>query len=221
MQRAECDPRRWFQLGLLGAVELLAMSLWFSASAVAPALREHWSLSSGQTTWLTISVQLGFVVGSLLSAIFNLPEVLSAPRLIAVSAVAAALFNVAIPLGISDELGRLQSGFALAIGMRFLTGAALAGVYPPGMKVAASWFLHGRGLAIGILVGALTIGSATPHLINAFPVGTLGPNVFRGLSVWRMVMIVASSAAAIAAFLAVTGIRLGPHLPVSKRFDWT
>ena len=211
----------WPQLWLLAAVELLAMSLWFSASAGAPALSQHWSLSSGQVTWLTISVQLGFVAGSLLSAILNLPEMLSAPRLIGAAAVTGAVFNAAIPLGISDELGRTRVGFTLAIGLRLLTGVMLAGVYPPGMKIAASWFVRGRGLAIGILVGALTIGSATPHLVNAFPLENLRPNALRGLSAWRLVMIVASIAAAVAAVLAALCIRMGPHLPASNRFDFT
>jgi MFS family permease len=211
----------WVQLGLLALVELLAMSLWFSASAIAPALAREWALSTGQVTWLTISVQLGFVVGALLSAVFNLPERLSAPRLIAISSLAGAGCNAAIPLLVSNQLGRTTMGFALVVMLRFGTGMALAGVYPPGMKIVASWFLRARGLGIGILVGAVTFGSATPHLVNAFPFEEWSVATAQRLPAWRLVMLAASLGAMGAALLAVTTIRLGPHLPAASKFDWT
>src|SRR6476646_10716318 len=141
------DSRRWLQLCLLAAVELLAMALWFSASSVVPELKSAWNLSDASAAWLTISVQIGFVVGALASAVFNF----------------------VIPQFIDDAYARGAYGFWAVVWLRFWTGVMLAGIYPVGMKVMASWFVRGRGLAIGVLVGALTIGSASPHLINALP----------------------------------------------------
>lgn len=198
---------RWLQLALLAAVELLAMALWFSASSVARALQEDWLLSSAAGAWLTISVQLGFVVGALASAMLNLSERIAPPRLLGVCALAGAGLNAAIPLVLTDHLGRTNSGFALLIALRMATGMMLAGVYPTGMKLMATWFKQGRGLAIGVLVGALTIGSAAPHLLA-------------GQLPWRTVMLASSAAALLAGLLALAGVRVGPHLPAATRFDF-
>ena len=134
------------------------MSLWFSGSAVVPALTKEWHLSSSAAGWLTLSVQLGFVAGTLLSAIFNLPDVISPRHLFTLTAIAGAIVN-----GI---FGWFAHDASFAIVLRFMTGMFLAGVYPPAMKILATWFKHGRGLALGVLVGALTLGKATPYLIN-------------------------------------------------------
>src|SRR3989442_9341603 len=146
---------------------------WFSASAVAPTLAHVWQLSPVTTAWLTMSVQLGFVGGALVSAILTLADRLSARRLVAGSAALAALAT----LGVAAA-----GGIRLGIACRLLTGAALAGVYPPGMKIAAGWFKEGRGLAIGILVGALTLGSASPHLVR----WAVSPTA------WRIVLVIAA-----------------------------
>src|SRR5438046_787831 len=128
------------QLALVAVFEVMVMSLWFSASAVVPQLRDQWHLSSGDATWLTTSVQLGFVSGALASAMMNLPDRMSVRRLMALAALAGALANAALPLW--------ASGLAMAVPLRFATGVALAGVYPPGIKLIASWFRHGgRGRA--------------------------------------------------------------------------
>jgi MFS family permease len=215
------DPRRWSQLWLLAAVELLAMSLWFSATAVAPAITQRWHVSDGSATWLTISVQLGFVAGALLSAILNLSERFSPPLLMAACAAIGAALNLAIGIGIRDELGETAAGFGLVIALRILTGVMLAGVYPPGMKVMASWFVRGRGLAIGIMVGALTVGTASPHLINALPLDSWSAAWFGTIPTWRLVMTVASVSAALASVVALLCIRTGPHLPAATHFDWS
>ena len=115
---------RWRALALLAAAELFAMSLWFSASAVVPAIRAEWSLSDTQAGWLTLSVQLGFVAGTLVSAVFNLSDVMNTRRLLALSAVCGAIVNAAFALS--------SDGLASAVALRFLTGLFLAGVYPPG-----------------------------------------------------------------------------------------
>jgi MFS family permease len=136
---------------------ILAMSTWFSASAVIPQLREEWTLSSGAAAWLTIAVQLGFVTGAIVSSLFNLSDLMS-PRII--------IFSGALGAAAANAGLLLADGPADALPFRAFTGFFLAGVYPPALKLMATWFQRGRGLALGILVGAITVGSAMPHLVN-------------------------------------------------------
>ena len=152
---------KWLNLMVLALAELLALALWFSASAVIPQLTAAWDLSSAQQSWMTMSVQLGFVVGALFSALLNIADRISNRYLIAVSASIGALLNGAVPV--------FDAGPDLMLALRFGTGFMLAGVYPPGMKLVATWCKEDRGLGIGILVGAITLGSAMPHLLNAVP----------------------------------------------------
>jgi len=197
--------RKWTQVGLLAVTVLLAMTVWFSASAVVPQLTTEWGLSGAQKSWLTMSVQIGFVLGALLSALLNLADRLPVQRLFAVSALAAAAANAAIPL--------LDAGLGPSLALRFLTGVALAGVYPPGMKLVASWCKEDRGLGIGLLVGALTLGSGVPHLLNAFS----GEG---GMAAWRGVLLATSVLTVAAAVLAIVLIRPGPFLGKAPPFDW-
>jgi len=194
-------------LGALAFVQLLSMAPWFSASAVVPQLALEWQLGSGAKAWLTMAVQLGFVCGALTSALFNLPDRVPPQRLIAGCAMSAALFTAALTL---PGVGPVS-----AIVLRFATGAALAGVYPPGMRVAASWTRMRRGLAIGLLVGAITAGSALPHLFNALPL--LGAD---GMPPWRPVLLTVAGIAGVGALLTLTWVRTGPLLAASAPFDW-
>jgi MFS family permease len=178
-------------LTLLAAALVLSMSTWFSASAALPQLREEWELGSTAGAWLTIAVQLGFVAGALLSSVLNLADVRSARAVIVAGSVGAAAANLGL-LAVSSAAG--------AIPLRFLTGAFLAGVYPPALKLMSTWFVRGRGTALGILVGALTLGSAAPHLVNG-----LG-----GLD-WRVVVAVTSALTAAGGVLVLAGVRDGPH----------
>lgn len=199
---------KWRRLSLLTFGELLAMALWFSASAVVPQLTREWQLSGGQQAWLTMSVQAGFVVGALISAVVNLADRIPPQHLVATATLVAAACNGAIAL--------LAHGPGSALPLRFLTGFCLAGVYPPGMKLMATWCKRDRGLGIGLLVGALTIGSASPHLINALPI--LGGEA--GMPPWRSVLLVASASAALGAVLVGAFARAGPELPAASRFNW-
>src|ERR1044072_2718269 len=153
------NPRRWRALALLSAAELLGMSLWFSGSAVVPALSLEWQLSPSQISWLANAVQLGFVAGTLITATLNLPDIISTRHLFAISALFGAIVNGIFGYYVNDP--------STAILLRFMTGVCLAGVYPPGMKIMATWFRERRGMALGVLVGALTMGKATPYLVNA------------------------------------------------------
>jgi len=199
-------PHKWRILGLLAAVELLANAVWFSASAVVPQLASQWNLSGSGQSWLTMSVQLGFVAGTLLAAFLNLADRVSLRSLIMLSALAASASTAAIAVLVATP------GPALAL--RFLTGVMMAGIYPPGMKLVATWCDRDRGLGMGILVGALTIGSALPHLVAAFPAG-LGP---MGSLSWRPVLLWAAALTLAASFLAAF-LKPGPLLPASAAFN--
>jgi MFS family permease len=194
-------PGRWRALVLLSLAELLGMSLWFSAAAVVPALREEWRLGDASVGWLTIAVQLGFVGGTLLSAFLNLPDVLSVRYLFAVSAFAGALTNAAF--------GVYAHNAETAIALRFLTGMFLAGVYPPGMKIMATWFQRSRGMALGVLVGALTLGKASPYLVN----GLGSPN-------WRVNIFFISLLAVVGGLIVLLFVGDGPHALPAAKFDW-
>lgn len=188
-------------LTVLALAELLAMSLWFSASAVVPELRDAWTMSDGQAAWLTMSVQLGFVVGAVLSAALTLSDVWNPRWLFFGSSLAGAAATASI--------AAFARGPEAAIPLRFLTGMALAGVYPPGMKIMAGWFRRRRGLAIGVLVGALTVGSAAPHLLRA--VGGVGR--------WRPVLYLAAGLALAGGVLAAAAVEDGPYQAPSAPFD--
>jgi MFS family permease len=187
---------------LLSIAELLGMAVWFSASAVVASLAQDWSLDDSGRAWLTMSVQAGFVIGALISSLLNLADVLPAPRLIAVSSFLAAFSTVLIPV--------FAKGLAPALILRVLTGIFLAGVYPVGMKIITTWTQKDRGLGIGLLVGALAIGSASPHLLNAFG----------GIRDWKEVMVWASGLAAIGGLITLFFIREGPYQKPSPKFNW-
>jgi MFS family permease len=195
------------QLLLLALSTVLALSLWFSASAVLPQLDVAWELTRSQRSWLTMSVQLGFVVGALASAALNLADRVSARTLFAWSALVGAAANALIATSVDAP----EAAFVL----RFVTGMALAGVYPPGMKLMATWCLRDRGFGIGLLVGALTIGSALPHGLAAVPL--LGAEA--GVPPWRPTLLACSALALVAAGLVAFVVREGPHLARAARFD--
>lgn len=199
--------RKWVQLGLLSTSAFLILTLWFSASAVAPELAVLWNVSPGTQAWLTMSVQLGFAVGALVSGGANLADRIPIRVLVASSAGLGAACTAAIAL--------LAQGPELALPLRFTTGFALAGVYPPAMKIVATWCKEDRGLGIGILLGALAIGSASPHLLAALPelAGTgTGP-------AWQTVLYGAATLAAAGATMVMLFVRQGPFRTPLARFD--
>ncbi len=177
------------------------MSLWFSAAAVVPALRTEWNLSEASVSWLTIAVQLGFVFGTLVSAFLNLPDIISVRYLFAASAFAGAMTNAAF--------GLYANGSGSSIVLRFLTGMFLAGVYPPGMKIMATWFKRGRGMALGVLVGALTLGKASPYLVNGL-----------GSANWRQNILFISMLAIVGGLIVLLFVGDGPHALAPARFKW-
>jgi len=189
-------------LALISSAVLFGMALWFGASAVAPQIAREWHLSEPQTAWLTLAVQLGFVAGTLISALLNLPDILSARHLMTACALAGAFANALLALFAHDAV--------TAIILRGITGICLAGVYPPGMKLIATWFREGRGVALGVLIGALTIGKASPYLIHA-----IGPKS------WRLNVGIASLFAVISALMIAAFVREGPYALSNQPFDIT
>ncbi|MDP1891734.1 MAG: MFS transporter [Gemmatimonadaceae bacterium] len=193
-------PDRWRMLALLSTAELLGMALWFAGSAVAPELQHLWRLDGAEVAWLTIAVQLGFVAGTAISAVLNLADVVPARTLFTVAALSGAAANAGLAFA---------DGLTPALLSRFLAGACLAGVYPPAMKMTSTWFRERRGLAVGTLVGALTVGKAGPYLIGALPGSTVSALVA-----------LSSASAVMAAALIWFGYRDGPFAFPSRPFDW-
>ena len=200
--RSSAGPNKWPHILAISMACLLGMSPWFSATAVVPALMDHWHISSGEAAWLTMAVQGGFVAGALLSALLNVPDLWEPRRVFAAGAFAAALSNALIPA--------LQADFAVAVALRFGTGVSLALVYPVGMKIMATWTLSDRGMAIGMLVGALTVGKAAPHLVKA-----LG-----SVSAWEPVLYAVSGLASLGGTIAWFAGKAGPHGAATPRFRW-
>jgi MFS family permease len=187
-------------LALLSVAELLGMSLWFAASAVSAQYQQMWSLTASEAAWLTTAVQLGFVGGTAVSAVLNLADIVAARRLFAGSALLAAGCNAMV---------LSAHGLDTALLWRALTGVCLAGVYPPAMKMIATWFRARRGMAVGTIVGALTVGKALPYLVKAIP----------GASIAN-VTLTASVGAVAAAVIVWRGYRDGPYAFPPRRFSW-
>lgn len=196
----DSHPRRWRMLALVALTELLGMSLWFTASAVSPQLQSLWALNSTQAAFLTTVVQIGFVAGTAFAGVLNLADIVPARSYLAVSALAGATANAGLVL---------VPGYSWALVLRFLTGFFLAGVYPPAMKMVATWFRSARGLAIGVVVGALTVGKATPYLARAI-----------GGADFRLVVLAASGCSVLAVVLVAVGYHEGPYPFERRRFSW-
>jgi MFS family permease len=187
-------------LVVVASSQLLVLTLWFSASAVAPQLQTEWGLSTAATSWLTLAVQIGFVIGALTSALFNLPDLIPARRMFFVATITAVAANTALVF-------LSGSPIVAATALRLIVGVSLAGVYPAGLKVVSGWFTKRRGMALGVLVGALTVGSALPHLVR----GT-------GLE-WRPVILISSVLAAIGGVLMLRFVRDGPYDTAASPFS--
>jgi MFS family permease len=198
MARRGVSPRR--VLVLLSLAELLAMSLWFTGTAVLPQVTPLWHSGLALGSWLTISVQVGFSLGAVTFAVFNVSDVFSPIPVFVLSAFAAAVANAAFAWTAQDPF--------TAISLRGLTGFFLAGVYPVGMKIIAGWFQRGRGLALGIMIGALTVGSAVPHAVNSV-----------GAIAWRGVVLLGSVQAVVGALIVGFAVRDGPYAMPKSQLD--
>ncbi|AYD02455.1 MFS transporter [Neorhizobium sp. NCHU2750] len=199
-QTAHRQTTRWTMLATISLAVVLSFSTWFSATAIAPELKSAWALSDAEAGWLTNGVQLGFVIGALAASLFNLPDLIRMNRLMAASATLAAAANAAL---------LLDPGPLGAILLRMVTGMALAGVYPPALKLVATWFVRGRGMALAAVIGAITAGSSLPHLVRGLTSGVD----------WHVVIIASSAASLVAAILFLAGTREGPDAFGKAVFD--
>ncbi|MCY3706717.1 MAG: MFS transporter [Gammaproteobacteria bacterium] len=199
-RRSRIPPRAWSTLVLLAVAELMGMSLWFTASALSPELTAQWGLSEAQAGWLTTVVQLGFVAGTAVAAFLNLADIFPARRYFCVSALLGAAVNALV---------LVAPGYGSALALRFFTGFFLAGVYPPAMKMIATWFRDARGFAIGTIVGALTVGKAVPYLLTSVEGGGAA-----------LVLAGASLACAASGLLVLTTYRDGPYRFERRPFSW-
>ena len=193
------SPRAWRMLAALAVAELLGMSLWFSGTAVTASLAAAFALSPEQSAWLTMAVQAGFVAGTLATAALNLADAVNPRHLMTAGCLLGAAANAAA-LVVHGPLALLAS--------RAATGAALAWVYPPAMKIAAGWFRVRRGFALGLLVGALTLGKAAPHLVTA---------IFG--DAWQTPIVWTSALAVLGALVALLVVRDGPLVPATAPFS--
>ncbi len=187
------------ELRLLAFGLVLAMSTWFSTAAVLGQLTADWDLGSAAKSWLIITLQLGFVVGAAGSSLANLADRLPPRRFMLLGATGAAVANAAIiPL----------DAYGAALGARFMTGVFLAGVYPPALKAMSSWYRAGRGQALGVMIGALTLGSALPHLING--IGEID---------WQVVIGATSALTLVGGLIAERLGSDGPYASAAAPFD--
>lgn len=188
-------------VAVVSCAVLLSMSTQLSGTAAVSVLKNLWELSDSQSAWLTSSVQLGFIVGTILSAWLNLSDVFNARHVFFVSALLGAAFNAIFAW--------YSNGLPSAVVLRFLTGVTLAGIYPVGMKLVASWFRSGLGWQLGVMIGAITAGIAIPYLTLA-----VGAQYS-----WRALVSVASLASSVGGLLIIVALSDGPYLKERARFD--
>ncbi|MHA2474391.1 MAG: MFS transporter, partial [Promethearchaeota archaeon] len=180
---------------------LFSLTVWFSANAITDQLENLWNLTPLDFAILSIILIIGFVVGALIYSVFNLPDLIKTPLFFSINALIAAVGNF---------FAALSPNFIIFLIFRFITGFFLAGVYPTSMKLISSWFKRRRGLAIGILLGALTAGSGLPYLFKIFG----SPN-------WRLLLSISSLLALLGSLLIFLFIQEGPHLISGARFRFS
>lgn len=180
--------------------QFFGLSLWFAPNAVFVQLVSIYNFTDNDLSIISIAIIAGFIFGSLISALFNLPDILKSQHLFFVSSILG---------GIANGLIIFVSDFNYIWLLRFLTGAFLAGIYPVGMKLTSSHFKENRGLAIGILLSALTAGSGLPYLFNLF-----------GQPDWKIIIVIVSLLAFLCGILVITFIEEGPFLGKNKGFQF-
>ncbi len=190
-------PRRI--LPVIAISQFAGTSVWFAINAVMADLQRSVALPASAVGWLTAAVQLGFIVGTFGFALLSIADRFSPRKVFLVCSLLAAALALATAL--------LPPQYGALLALRFLTGIALAGIYPVGMKIAAGWFAHGLGWALGVLVGALVLGNALPFGLRA-----LGAQWS-----WQAVMLAVAAVAAGGGVLMAVFVPDGPHLAPAAR----
>ncbi len=182
--------------------QFLGTSLWFAGNAVIPDLQKSWGLGIESTGYITISVHLGFIVGTLVFAVLGVADRYSPRKVFFWSCLAVSIANVSIVA--------LPEGAGWLMFLRFITGFFLAGIYPVGMKITAAWYEKGLGHALGFLVGALVLGTAFPHLLRALALS----------ADWKFVLLGTSAMAFVGGLLVLMFVPDGPFLALGKKFSF-
>ena len=188
-------------IAVVAIAELFGTSLWFSANGVAAALAAEWGIDTAALGHMTSAVQAGFILGTLLLALSGLADRYSPARIFFVASLCGALAN----LGMTLPGNHLAAAYA----WRFLTGLALAGIYPLGMKLVVSWAPQQAGRALGWLVGMLVLGTSLPHLFEAAS----------AYDTWRTTVMLSSALAVLGGCLVLV-VGKGPHAVQAPRFSW-
>lgn len=188
------------QLLVISAIQVLVMSCWFGMTTMTSSVTSYFDVSLSFSAWFSIAVQLGFVAGGLVSAFFNLADRINAAKLIGLSSFLVAFSNVLLLLA--------PNSFTVII-LRFITGFGLAGVYPPGMRIIASWYINGRGKSVGVLIAALTLGSALPHFIGQI----------MQFEDWKLMIVSTSLLAGIGGVLGITIVQIGRYVTKPSRLN--
>lgn len=197
--RASAQSSKWWSITLLVTACVFSLSVWFSSAAILPILRREFDLSAGWGALAGSSVALGFVVGTLLSAAFGLSDRLDPRRFFMVCCFAAAISNALMIW--------VPPASPITFLLRGISGAVMAGVYPVGMKLASSWADGDRGLLVGLLVGAVTLGSASPHLIGVLSVND-----------WKFVVVICSLLTLISGLM-INWVKIGPGYANAPKFE--
>ncbi len=186
------NPKLKFVLPLIVFSQFACTSLWFAANAVMPDLVRELHILPSAIGFITSSVQFGFIVGTLLFAIFSITDRFSPSKIFFINAMLAAAFNFSITFGHAD--------LTILLLLRFFTGFFLAGIYPVGMKIAADHFEKGLGKALGFLVGALVLGTAFPHLLKTFA----------ALLPWKLLLVLTSGFSILGGLIVLLFVPDGP-----------
>ncbi|KYC52929.1 MAG: putative 3-hydroxyphenylpropionic transporter MhpT [Candidatus Methanofastidiosum methylothiophilum] len=190
---------RWKILIILSMSAILSFSLWFSANAVIPQLTDYFNLTNSEKSLLSIIVTIGFISGALTYAVLNLPDVFKTKNVFAASAALGGVTSFIVTFFVES--------FSILLVIRFFTGFFLAGVYPPGMKLASSWFQKERGFAVGCMGASLALGSGMPYLFN-----------LTGIPEWRVLISFSGLAAIISAILVFLFVKEGPYTAGTIKF---
>ncbi|MEX1073961.1 MAG: MFS transporter [Burkholderiales bacterium] len=188
-------------LPVIIASQFAGVAIWFAGNAVLPDLQRQWGLADSALGNVTSAVQLGFIAGTLVFAFLAVADRYS-PRLV---------YLVCSLLGAAANLAAIASDGSLGalLATRFATGFFLAGIYPVGMKIASGWYQKDLGNALGLLVGALVLGTAFPHLLKGL--GQAWP--------WETVLIGVSALCALGGALMFLWVPDGPFLRQGAKFD--
>jgi len=193
---------KWI-LPVIVASQLLCTSLWFAGNAIMPDIIRNFNLDASFLAALTSAVQFGFIVGTLVFAVLTVSDRFSPSLVFFICSIIGGVFNLGITIQGIHSVELLL--------FRFLTGFFLAGIYPVGMKIASDYYQKGLGKSLGLLVGALVVGTASPHLLKSMT--THLP--------WKYVIFSTSFFSGLGGGAMLLLVPAGPYRRVSQKINFT